>query len=43
MVKKYTYEELMNIGIHDLRIILREEFGGIPGIVNKEGLIKQIL
>lgn len=43
MVKKYTCEELKNIGIHDLRIILREEFGGIPGIVNKEGLIKQIL
>ena len=43
MTKKYTYDDLKNIGIHDLRIILREDFGGIPGVVNKDGLIKQIL
>lgn len=32
----YSYDELKEIGIHDLRNILRDEFGGIPGSVKKE-------
>lgn len=39
----YSYDELKEIGIHDLRNILRDEFGGIPGSVKKDGLINQIL
>lgn len=39
----YTYEELKEIGIHDLRGILRDEFGGVPGTDKKDVIIKRIL
>lgn len=43
MDKIYTYDELKETGIHDLRTILRNEFGGVPGVEKKEVLINQIL
>ena len=39
----YTREILSGKGIHTLRVILREEFGGTPGTMPKEQLIKKIL
>ena len=39
----YTHEILSGKGIHTLRVILREEFGGTPGTMPKEQLIKKIL
>ncbi len=38
----YTEEDLMGMSVHTLRIILREN-NGVPGILNKNELIRQIL
>lgn len=43
MKNKYTRDELKEVGIHDLRNVLRNEFGGKPGTANKETLIETIL
>lgn len=39
----YTEENLTKMSVHTLRVILRSEFGGVPGICNKNELISQIL
>lgn len=39
----YTHDMLAGKGIHTLRVILREEFGGTPGTLPKEKLIAKIL
>ena len=38
----YTEENLIKMSVHTLRVILRSEFGGVPGICNKNELISQI-
>ena len=39
----YTEDELKGMSIHTLRVVLRSDFGGVPGIHNKNGLIAEIL
>lgn len=39
----YTEERLMKMSVHTLRVILRSEFNGLPGVCNKNELISQIL
>ncbi|MBR2336350.1 MAG: hypothetical protein IKA61_00165 [Clostridia bacterium] len=39
----YTEEKLMQMSVHTLRVVLRTEFNGVPGVCNKSELIDQIL
>ena len=39
----YTREQLIRTSIHDLRVIVRTEFGGTPGGNNKEQLIEMVI
>ena len=36
---KYTEEKLNKMSVHTLRVILRSEFGGVPGVCNKNELM----
>ena len=42
-MKVYTEENLNKMSVHTLRVILRSEFNGLPGVCNKNELIDQIL
>ena len=42
-MERYTEEKLNKMSVHTLRVILRSEFGGVPGVCNKSELINQIL
>lgn len=42
-MERYTEEKLMKMSVHTLRVILRSEFNGVPGVCNKSELIEQIL
>ena len=42
-MERYTEEKLNKMSVHTLRVILRSEFGGVPGVCNKSELINKIL
>ncbi len=42
-MERYTEEKLNKMSVHTLRVILRSEFNGVPGVCNKNELISQIL
>ena len=42
-MERYTEEKLNKMSVHTLRVILRSEFNGVPGVCNKSELISQIL
>ena len=42
-MERYTEEKLNKMSVHTLRVILRSEFNGVPGVSNKGELISQIL
>lgn len=39
----YTKEDLSAMTVHTLRVVLRTDFKGVPGVMNKEELIDKIL
>lgn len=42
-MERYTEDKLSKMSVHTLRVILRSEFNGVPGVCNKGELIAQIL
>lgn len=42
-MERYTEDKLNKMSVHTLRVILRSEFNGVPGVCNKSELIAQIL
>ena len=42
-MERYTEDKLNKMSVHTLRVILRSEFNGVPGVCNKSELISQIL
>ena len=39
----YTKEDLSAMTVHTLRVVLRTDFKGVPGVMNKDELIDKIL